>query len=170
MDSRFSKYVKSVGAIAFSWRLILTTGTGSIFGFLVARDAYDTAIMAPLFIAHSLAIGTAIFILIASISCSLNEVRISTDLIRRFGRLLLWFVLAVAYMMTIHHLTNLYISGHFKITTFWKFSGFQDLLFLLQKNRIFSTIPWYYGIHKDLQNSGNCVNVKYPSIFQNFRK
>ena len=31
--NRFSKYV---GTFAFGWRIILTTGTGSIFGFLVA--------------------------------------------------------------------------------------------------------------------------------------
>jgi len=41
------------------WRFVLTTGTGSIFGFLVARQAYDAAIMAPMFIAMSLAFGQA---------------------------------------------------------------------------------------------------------------
>ena len=40
--NRFSKYA---GTFAFGWRIILTTGTGSIFGFLVAsREAYATAI------------------------------------------------------------------------------------------------------------------------------
>ena len=31
------------GLFAFVWRMALTTGTGSIFGFLVARQAYDSA-------------------------------------------------------------------------------------------------------------------------------
>ena len=48
---------RRVGWIAFVWRLVLTTGTGSIFGFLVAREAYDAAIMAPLFIAASFLYG-----------------------------------------------------------------------------------------------------------------
>ena len=43
--------------LAFAWRLALTTGTGSIFGFLIAREAYDAAIMAPLFIAASFLYG-----------------------------------------------------------------------------------------------------------------
>ena len=137
MDPRLSKFVKPVGAIAFSWRLILTTGTGSIFGFLVARESYDTAIMAPLFIVHSLAIGTAVFILIASTAFSLNRIRINIDLIRRLGRLLLWFVLSVAYMVAIYHLTNLYISGHHNVERFilkdggiytWFFWGGQVVL------------------------------------------
>src|SRR5690606_35824900 len=37
MERRMNKYAKQVGMVAFIWRLALTTGTGSIFGFLVAR-------------------------------------------------------------------------------------------------------------------------------------
>ena len=50
LEKRFNKHSSQVGFVAFVWRLILTTGTGSIFGFLVARQFYDAAIMAPLFI------------------------------------------------------------------------------------------------------------------------
>ncbi len=35
MDRQMYKYKDTVGLFAFLWRLILTTGTGSIFGFLV---------------------------------------------------------------------------------------------------------------------------------------
>ena len=41
------RWVRPVGLVAFVWRLVLTTGTGSIFGWLVARPGYDAAIMAP---------------------------------------------------------------------------------------------------------------------------
>ena len=46
MDHGMQKFSKYAGLFAFIWRLILTTGTGSIFGFLVARSAYDTAMLA----------------------------------------------------------------------------------------------------------------------------
>ena len=46
--------------VALIWRLVLTTGTGSIFGFLVARQAYDAAVMAPLFVAMSFLVGIGI--------------------------------------------------------------------------------------------------------------
>ena len=39
------------------WRFALTTGTGSIFAFLVARQAYQSAVLAPLFIVLSFAWG-----------------------------------------------------------------------------------------------------------------
>jgi Ni/Fe-hydrogenase subunit HybB-like protein len=49
-ERRMNRYGTPVGYVAFLWRLVLTTGTGSIFGFLVARQAYDAAIMAPMFV------------------------------------------------------------------------------------------------------------------------
>ena len=43
---------------------MLTTGTGSIFGFLIAREAYDSAIMAALFIAASFLYGLSFTVLV----------------------------------------------------------------------------------------------------------
>ena len=59
-EARYNKFIGKVGAFAFAWRVTLTTGTGSIFAFLVAKEAYG-ALSAPLFIALSLLMGTAIF-------------------------------------------------------------------------------------------------------------
>src|SRR3990167_5282030 len=64
MERRMNDYTRPAGIFAFLWRLTLTTGTGSIFGFLVARDAYDTAVLAPMFIIMSFAYGLAIFLLV----------------------------------------------------------------------------------------------------------
>lgn len=41
LDPTKVKYGKIAGFTAFIWRLVLTTGTGSIFGFLVARQGYE---------------------------------------------------------------------------------------------------------------------------------
>ena len=60
MNRGTENWTKPVGLMAFLWRLALTTGTGSIFGWLVARQAYDAAVMAPLFIAMSISFGLAI--------------------------------------------------------------------------------------------------------------
>jgi hypothetical protein len=37
IERRMNKFSRKAGIAAFIWRLILTTGTGSIFGLLVAR-------------------------------------------------------------------------------------------------------------------------------------
>ena len=64
MERRMNRYSTGVGFSAFLWRLVLTTGTGSIFGFLVARQAYDSAVLAPMFIALSFSYGLAAFLLV----------------------------------------------------------------------------------------------------------
>ena len=118
MDRRARKYASSVGLLAFVWRLVLTTGTGSIFGFLVAREAYDAAVMAPLFIAMSFAFGLAIFILVMMGACAGGGRDLGGKLVARLGRLLGIFAAAVLYFTAAQHLTNLYAAEHIGIERF----------------------------------------------------
>ena len=110
--------VKVVGTVAFLWRLALTTGTGSIFGWLVARTAYDAAIMAPLFIAMSFALGLAVFILVATGVCKLTGRAFGEKLLNRMGRLLGIFAAVVLYFTAVQHLSNMYVAEHAGIERF----------------------------------------------------
>lgn len=106
------KWVKPAGTVAFLWRLALTTGTGSIFGWLVARPGYDAAIMAPLFIALSFSLGLAMFILVLQALCTLGNRPLGHALINRMTRLLGIFIGVVLYFTAVQHLTNLYAAEH----------------------------------------------------------
>jgi molybdopterin-containing oxidoreductase family membrane subunit len=112
LERRMNRYAKAVGMGAFIWRLMLTTGTGSIFGFLVARQAYDTAILAPMFVVFSFAYGTAIFILILLAACRWDEQPIADALLARLKNLLGVFVAASLYFVTVYHLTKLYMTRY----------------------------------------------------------
>jgi len=112
MNRSMAGYVKIMGFLAFVWRLALTTGTGSIFGWLVARSGYDAAVMAPLFIAMSFAFGLAIFILVQNVLFTLADRPIGPLIQRRMGRLLAVFCGAVLYFTAVRHLTNLYAAEH----------------------------------------------------------
>lgn len=57
--------VRALGTASFLWRLVMTTGTGSVFGVLAGRGGMSSALMPPLFIALSLSLGLAMFILTA---------------------------------------------------------------------------------------------------------
>ena len=110
MTRVWEKWIPAVGLVAFLWRLTLTTGTGSIFGFLMARSPYASAVLAPLFIAMSLAYGLAVFILIrlaleTSASRGLGEA-----LLQRLMRLLVIFVGSVAYFSGVFHFTAIYTA------------------------------------------------------------
>ncbi len=112
MDRSVGRFYKVASLAAFVWRLALTTGTGLIFGFLVAREAYDAAVMAPLFIAMSFAFGMAAFILVLGILYNKSDRPFGGYLLRRMARLLGIFVIAVQYFVLVQHLTNLYASEH----------------------------------------------------------
>ncbi|MEE8444447.1 MAG: NrfD/PsrC family molybdoenzyme membrane anchor subunit [Alphaproteobacteria bacterium] len=123
MERRMQRYATAAGWVAFVWRLVLTTGTGSIFGFLVAREAWDAAVMAPLFIAMSFSFGLAAFLLVLMVSCA-GAARPLGDLIpRRLGKLLAIFVAAVLYFTTVQHLTNLYAAEHAGVERFLLLDG-----------------------------------------------
>lgn len=108
MEKRFNVYSSSVGRAAFVWRLLLTTGTGSIFGFLVARNTFSSALMAPLFILMSFSFGLAIFNLVLVASFKGTSRELGLVLVERLRRLLGLFVMSVLFFVVIFHLTKLY--------------------------------------------------------------
>ena len=110
LERRMNDYSKPLGVLAFVWRLILTTGTGSIFGFLVAREAYDSALYAPLFVVMSFSFGLAVFMLVLMTACGGARRPLGDVMVLRLKTLLGQFVAAVMYFVLIYHLTNLYFT------------------------------------------------------------
>ncbi len=123
MDRKLRPYYRPLGITAFLWRLALTTGTGSIFGFLVAREAYDAAIMAPMFIIMSFSFGLAFFIITLMAALWWGDRSIGDLRLAKLKNLLGVFVAAVLYFATVYHLTNLYITQHHGIEAFILLDG-----------------------------------------------
>lgn len=109
---------------AFIWRLILTTGSGSIFGFMIARSAYHSTLVAPMFIALSLSFGLAVYILVMLwLNASTGRKYPSPELLHRL-RILLAILTAVSlYMVVIHHLTNIYVAERRDVERFLLFDS-----------------------------------------------
>jgi len=122
-ERRMNRHSGRVGLVAFVWRLVLTTGTGSIFGFLVARQAYDSALLAPLFIVMSFSFGLAVFVLVLIAACRGSNRPLGEALLERLGRLLGVFVAAVLYFVAVYHLTNLYVARQHEVERFVLLEG-----------------------------------------------
>ncbi|MGI9310449.1 MAG: NrfD/PsrC family molybdoenzyme membrane anchor subunit [bacterium] len=122
-EHRAARYVRPIGALAFAWRFILTSGSGAIFGFLVARPAFDAAILVVLFIALSLSLGGAAFLLVARALTRWHGDYLSPSAETQLAQLLGAFV-AVALLLTlIFHLTNLYAAEHHGVERFILLDG-----------------------------------------------
>ena len=131
MEKRMYPYAKPVGIAAFIWRLLLTTGTGSIFGFLVARQAYQSAMLAPMFIIMSFAWGLAVFMVVQKSMFAWNDMNLNPQIRTRMKNLLGTFIGAVFYFVMVYHLTNLYFA---------KQSAFEH--FILVSGGIFPMLFW----------------------------
>ena len=118
MERKMNRFTKAAGTAAFIWRLALTTGTGSIFGFIVARQFYDSAIYAPMFIIMSFSFGLAIFILMLMAIYSGTGRPLGDAILFRLKNLLGVFVAAVLLMVTIFFLTDLYATEHHGVVAF----------------------------------------------------
>ena len=123
MERKMNVFTKPAGLGAFVWRLILTTGTGSIFGFLVAREAYNTALLAPMFIIMSFAFGLAIFILVLMGMYKWSNRPLGDSILNRLKNLLGVFVASVLYFVMVYHLTNLYITENHGVERFILLDG-----------------------------------------------
>ncbi len=131
MDKTMGAYTKAAGMAAFIWRLVLTTGTGSIFGFLVARDPYSTSLLAPMFIIMSFAYGMALYLLVLMAIYTGSGRPLGDAILQRLGRLLGVFVAAVLYFVFVYHLTNLYFTKQHAIEKF-----------ILMDGGIYTTMFW----------------------------
>jgi molybdopterin-containing oxidoreductase family membrane subunit len=118
MERRMNPYTPSAGVLALVWRLALTTGTGSIFGFLIARQAYDSALLAPMFIALSLSYGLAVFLLVLMAACGWSGRPLGDMLLARLARLQVIFIAAALYFVVVYHLSHLYVARRHDIERF----------------------------------------------------
>ncbi len=131
MERKLKYWTRPVGFLAFFWRLGLTTATGSIFGFIVARAGYNSALMAPMFIIMSFAYGLAIFMVVQASMYSWNGLTLDLAIRRRMKKLLAVFVGASLYFTVVFHLTNLYFAKQ------WDYEQF-----ILLDGGIFTLLFW----------------------------
>ena len=122
-ERRMNGYSRRAGLLAFLWRLVLTTGTGSIFGFLVAREPYNSALLAPLFIVMSFSFGLAVFVLVLMAACRWSGRALGDAVLHRLRNLLGAFVAAVLYFVAVYHLTNLYVARQHEVERFFLLDG-----------------------------------------------
>ena len=123
---------KPVGITNMVWRFLLTMGTGSIFGFLVARQYYDAAIMAPLFIVSSYVFGTAIYTLVLMASFKLTGRELGDIVLNRLRYSLAVYIVLVLFFEMTRHLTNLYATEHHGVEAY-----------ILNGESVFSSYFWY---------------------------
>lgn len=136
MEQRMNRWTKPAGFVVFAWRFILTTGTGLIFAFLSARQAYGSALLPPMFIVISFAWGLAVFHVVQSSIYAWNGKKHTPEIVSRMKNLLGIFIIGALYLVAAYHLTNLYFAHQ---------SAFER--FILVDGGIYPQLFWWgYGL------------------------
>ena len=109
-ERRFNAWSRPAGIAVLVWRFVLTAGTGSIFAFLVARQAWGSALLPPLFIVMSFSWGMAVFLVVQAALYGWNRRTLDPAVGRRLARLLGIFVAASLFLVAVQHLTGSYFA------------------------------------------------------------
>ncbi|OUD14098.1 NrfD/PsrC family molybdoenzyme membrane anchor subunit [Thioflexithrix psekupsensis] len=165
MEKRMQPYYPIAGRIAFIWRLILTTGTGSIFGFLLAREPYGTAVMAPMFIAMSLMFGKAMFLLILMSSYRGSQRMLNHAVVMRLKNLLAMFIITALYFLTVYFITFAYFTEQHGVVRFFLLDGgHYTTLFWLGQIGLGAALPLFILYHPRLGEQFSMIAVASVSV------
>ena len=123
LEKRMNPWSTPLGFAVFAWRFVLTTGTGMIFAFLVARQAYGSALLPPMFIVLSFAWGLAVFHVVQSAMYAWNGKTLDPAILKRMKNLLGVFIIGSLYLVATYHMTNLYFAKQTAFEHFILLSG-----------------------------------------------
>ncbi|MFA5891884.1 MAG: NrfD/PsrC family molybdoenzyme membrane anchor subunit [Actinomycetota bacterium] len=102
--------MKKMAVITLPVAVLVHSVTAWIFGLLVARPFWNTALMAPLFISSALVSGTALLIIVAHIAERKTDFAPPERSFADLAKLMLWFIAVDAFLLFAEVLTS-YASG-----------------------------------------------------------
>ncbi|TRZ93363.1 MAG: molybdopterin oxidoreductase [Rhodocyclaceae bacterium] len=159
MERRMNPWSKAAGLATFVWRVVLTSGTGSIFAFLVARQAYGTALLAPMFIVMSFSWGLAVFIPVQAAMYASRGETLPPLVHQRMKNLLATFIAAVLYLTAILHLANAYFAKNIAFEYFILFGSEFSGMFWIGQVLIGSLLPMALLFHPATRTRTLWLNV-----------
>lgn len=145
---------KIMGTIAVCWAMLVHMGTGAIFGFIAAREAWVSPIKPLEFLAAALTSGVALLIIAVILTLKLSGRDLKKEIITSLGSLLKVFIVVLLLLIVVDKLTHLYsphreatlymLTGHYS----WIFWGLQEgmgafiPLAILFNPRLNKTVGW----------------------------
>jgi dimethyl sulfoxide reductase membrane subunit len=104
-----ARWLRFMAMITLPVAVLVHSVTAWIFGFLVARPFWNTAILAPLFISSALVSGTALVLIVAWIVRRVSSWDPPAHVFQDLAKLLAWFV-AVDFFLLLAELVTAYTS------------------------------------------------------------
>jgi len=150
------RVAKIMGTVAVFWAILVHMGTGAIFGFIAAREAWFSPIKPLEFLAAALTSGVALLIVAVVLTLKLSGRAVKKEMVTSLGRLLVVFIIILLALIIVDKLTHFYspergatvymLAGYYS----WIFWGFQIgmgaviPLVILANPRLNQTVRWIF--------------------------
>ncbi len=102
------KAARVMGIIAVGWAVLVHMGTGAIFGFIAAREAWVSPIKPLEFLAAALTSGMGLLIVAVILTLKLSGRDVKKEMVTSLGRLLITFIIILLVLIAVDKLTHLY--------------------------------------------------------------
>jgi len=147
-------FTKIMGTVAVCWAVLVHMGTGAIFGFIAAREAWVSPIKPLEFLAAALTSGLALLIVAVIATLKLSGRNVKKEMIISLGRMLVISIIILLVLIIVDKLTHLYsphreatvymLAGHYS-WIFWALQigmGAVIPLAILLNPRLNKTVRW----------------------------
>lgn len=106
--NNMKRFSMIMGMVAFGWAMLTHAGTGAIFGFISAREAWYSPLSPFEFIFAALTSSLALLILVLVLIYKVTGRELSKELIASLGSLVKGLLLGMFLLMVIGELTHIY--------------------------------------------------------------
>ncbi|MFC1969355.1 NrfD/PsrC family molybdoenzyme membrane anchor subunit [Chloroflexota bacterium] len=106
--SGLTAYVKKMGVVAVCWAVLVHMGTGAIFGFIAAREAWVSPIKPLEFLAAAITSGVALLILAVVLTLKFTGRKVNREMVVSLGRMLSVFIIILMVLIFVDKMTHFY--------------------------------------------------------------
>lgn len=151
------KAAKIMGTIAVGWAVLVHMGTGAIFGFIAAREAWMSPLKPLEFLAAAITSGLALLIVAVVLTMLFSGRNIKRELVLSLSRLLVVSIIVLTVLITVDKLTHLYSPA--RDSTLFMLSGPYSWIFWALQIGLVVVIPLVILFNKRLNRSVGWISL-----------
>lgn len=153
---------KITGTIAVGWAVLVHMGTGAIFGFITAREAWASPIKPLEFLAAALTSGLALLVVVVVLTMKFSGRDVKKEMIVSLGRMLSMFIIVLVILIAIDKLTHLYAAE--RGATLYLLAGSSSWMFWCLQIGMGAVIPLAILFYPRLNNTIRWVFIAAVSV------
>jgi len=151
-----------MGIIAVCWAVLVHMGTGAIFGFVEAREAWFSPIKPLEFLSAALTSGMALLIVVTVATFKLTGRDLKKEIIKSLADMLMVFIILLFILIAVDKLTHLYAPA--REATMYMLAGPFSWIFWFLQIGLVVVIPLAILVNAQWRNSIIAVSIASLSV------